>query len=259
MTVDLTECQAKIERAQEHRERLDAVINPVRSWESEVFHMDAKLDPQSGYHIFRLAAIPEDWRLEVGVILGDAVHNLRSALDYLFWQLYCCYIQVPQSRAEAKRVQFPIEDSSQRLANKRVHFNKIPPAHWAVIDSAQPYPGRNDPGRAIGALRDLSDRDKHQVLNPLLLSTNVLTFDDERVPFDRATGPLRIPKPPRRLEIGTEVVRVPFPPDVDAEMEMAGYVAPDVRLAELDTGIIRGVDIMLQAVRFVVESIEAKL
>jgi hypothetical protein len=258
MTVDLTECRAKIERANEHREELNAIVAPLLNWEAELFQMSAKLDPESGYHVFRVAAVPEEWRLEVGVILGDIVHNLRSALDYLFWQLYCHYIRVPRSPREAEQVQFPIEDTKNRLANKRVHFNKIPPSQWALIDSAQPYNGSHHPSRAIKALRDLSNRDKHQVLNPPLLTSMVVSFADT-VPTHRATAPLRVPDPPKRLEVGAEVVRMPFPPDVDAEVEMAGYVFPTVRLPEMDTTLIRGVDIMIHAVRLIVESIEAEL
>jgi hypothetical protein len=259
MTVDLTECRAKIERAQEHRKGLDAVVGPVLDGEAEIFHIDAKLDPQSGYHIFRLATMPEDWRLQVGVILGDAVHNLRSALEYLFFALCSHYLGVQKTERLGKQVQFPMEDDRNAFVNKRMHFNKIPLSQWAVIDRAQPYHGAHHPCRAIKALRDLSNRDKHRVLNPPLLTTTAITFDTDKIPMSRATGGLRVPRPPKRLEIGTEVVRVPFSPDVDAEVEMAGHVSPDVRLPELDTGIIRGVDMMIHAVKLIVGDIRAEL
>src|SRR3712207_4205974 len=127
MTVDLSGCRAKIERAQEHREGLDTIIGPIQRGEyTNVIQMSAKRDPETGYHIYRVAAIPEHWQTRVGLILGDVVHNLRSALDYLFWQLYRTHIRVPQSDREAQQVQFPIEDTSQRLANKRNNFRSIP-------------------------------------------------------------------------------------------------------------------------------------
>jgi hypothetical protein len=68
-----------------------------------------------GDYIFSVAAIPEEWRLEVGVIIGDVAHNLRSALDHLFWQLHCHYIGVPKPRWDTRKVQFPIEDRSKEL------------------------------------------------------------------------------------------------------------------------------------------------
>jgi hypothetical protein len=86
----------------------------------------------------------------------------------------------------------------------------------------------------------------------------VVSFADA-VPTHRASAPLRVPDPPKRLEVGAEVVRMPFPPDVAAEVEMAGYVFPTVRLAELDTTLVRGVDIMIRAVRLIVQGIEDEL
>jgi len=229
------------------------------SGDAEFFHLDAKLDPESGYHIFRVATVPEDWQLQVGVILGDIVQNLRSALDYLFWQLYCHYIRVPRSHREAQQVQFPIEDTSQRLANKRANFSKIPLSQWAVIESAQPYQGPHSAGRTFGVLRDLSNRDKHQVLNPPLLTTTAFSLYGNRIPFNRVTRGMRTPKPSERLEVGAEIVRMPFPPDVDAEVEMAGHGSPDVRLPELDIAIMRGVDKMIYVVKLIVGDTRAEL
>ncbi|MDP8971875.1 MAG: hypothetical protein M3N45_01575 [Actinomycetota bacterium] len=127
----------------------------------------------------------------------------------------------------------------------------------AVIDSAQPYHGAHFPSRAIKALRDLSNRDKHRVLNPPLLTTMGINFSDA-VPAHRG-GELVIPDPPERLKADTEIVRVPFPPDVDAEMEMAGYVFPGIRLPEWDESIMFGVDSMKGAVKLIVFNIEAEL
>ena len=256
MTIDLSECRAKIERARDHRNGLDAVVQrayrPIG--EAKLFQMDAKLDPQSGYHIFRLAAIPEDWRLQVGVILGDVVHNLRGALEYLFFQLCCHYLGTTKTERLGGQVQFPIEDTSQGLANKRMHFKEIPSSHWVIIEWAQPYEGPYEPHRAIRALRNLSNRDKHRVLNPLLLTSTLVDFTD-KVPVHRATGEM-VFRQFERLEVGAEVVRMPFPSDVDAEMKMAGYVIPNVRFPEWDTSIHTGVDGMIFAVELIVGRIE---
>jgi hypothetical protein len=126
MAIDLRDSRAKIERAEEHSDSLKAIISPMESIgtadDAYLVQLSAKLDRQSGYHVFHVAAIPEVLRLGIGIISGDVVHNLRGALDYLFWQLYCNYIRVPRSPREAEQVQFPIEDTSQRLTNKWVHL-----------------------------------------------------------------------------------------------------------------------------------------
>src|SRR5215203_5440116 len=144
--------------------------------------MNAKLDPQSGYHVFRVTTVPEDWRLRVGVILGDVVHNLRGALEYLFYALSCHYLGVSKTEKLGNQVQFPIEDDCQTLINKRVHFSKIPSRQWAVIEDAQPYNVTNPPRRAMKAIRELSNRDKHRALNPLLLRTTNIQYTTRRSP-----------------------------------------------------------------------------
>lgn len=191
--------------------------------------------------------------MRVGVILGDLIHNLRSALEHLFYGLSRRYLGVAKMEALGNQVQFPIEDGSQRLAGKRVHFRKIPASHWAVIENAQPYQRMDLPkGRALRALRELSNRDKHRVLNPLLLSTQLLRFTDPATVVP--VGDVQLAK---RLEVGTEIVRMPLSADADAEVEVAGYVTPDIRLPEGDFRIMYGVNLMIATVEGVVNDIEA--
>jgi hypothetical protein len=85
------------------------------------------------------------------------------------------------------RVQFPIEDANQRLVNKRDHFRDIPSAQWAVIEAAQPYHAPDPASLALRALRELSNRNKHRVLNPLLLRSTMIQFYD-KVQATRATN-----------------------------------------------------------------------
>ena len=59
------------------------------------------------------------------------------------------------------------------------------------------------------------------------------------------------------LEVGTEVVRVGLPEEVDPEVEMAGYIAPNVRLPEWNTRIVFGVVTMIKTVEGIVDDIEA--
>jgi hypothetical protein len=172
------------------------------------------------------------------------------------------YIRIPQSDAEARRVEFPIEDTSQWLANKRVHFRDIPSAQWTVIDEAQPYQ-RTDPpkNRALGALRNLSNRDKHRALNPLLLRTTMIQFYDA-TQTTQATTDFEFPHSGQHalgdqyLEIGTEVVRVGLPDEVDVEVEAAGHIAPNVQLPEWEVRFVFGVGTMIRAVQQIVDRIE---
>ena len=84
---DFSGCWAKLQRAREHRNSLEAKIGPLFLGDANQVRIIGKLDPQTHYHVFRVAAIPEFPLLYFGVLIGDVVHNLRSVLDNLVWQL----------------------------------------------------------------------------------------------------------------------------------------------------------------------------
>ena len=70
MAIDLSGCRAKVERAWDHHNALKAEILPVLDGENYPLEMYAELDPDSGYHIFRVKAIPSDWVLRMSIILA---------------------------------------------------------------------------------------------------------------------------------------------------------------------------------------------
>ncbi len=102
MAIDLSGVRAKIERAWEHHNALKAEVLPVLDGESYPLEMSAELDDDSGYHIFRVKAIPSDWVLRMSIILGDIAHNCRSALDQLYWQLVIHHGGRPKKIPERK-------------------------------------------------------------------------------------------------------------------------------------------------------------
>jgi len=247
MTINLSGPRAKIERAYEHRNALESELVPVLSGERHQIQLSAKLDPDTGNHVFRVASMPESFRRRVAVIVGDLVHNLRSALDQLAWQLVLDYSGRPTKRGEIKRIKFPIETDSQRLT--RTHtFNKVSPSDQTLLDRAQPYNGLDDPKlHGLTILEELSNRDKHQTLNPSLVvtnrggvpdtQTNVAGFDIFRFWFTGAG---------ESLEIGTEVFQTRIVGTVDAEVEVAGHATPDIRLPQRpDFPLINGLDVVI--------------
>jgi hypothetical protein len=164
---------------------------------------------------------------------------------------------VPKTQAEADRVQFPIKKGSKGLANKRVHFRKIPPSHWTIIDAAQPYK-RGNRKHVLGVLRNLSNRDKHQVLISILVRTTM--FRLKGWPFEGTSiKQFFFARPRRNLKVGTKVVRVRGPSDRGRKVEMASYVTPHVLLPERrDVFLTTGIREMIACVEGIIEDI-AKL
>jgi len=97
--------------------------------------------------------------LIVGVLIGEIAYNLRSALDYLVFELAKL-----DSGAEQKGTQFPIEDKPESFrGNAPRMLVGLNPTHIAQIERYQPY---NNGCNWIARLRDLSNPDKHRHLIP---------------------------------------------------------------------------------------------
>ena len=265
MTLDLRGCRAKIERAHEHGKGLQAEVDFALRPESKLIQLGAKLDRQSGYHVYRVATMPEAWMRRAGLVIGDIVHNLRSALDHLFWQLYCAHHGVPQDEWEAIKVQFPIDDKPKTFAKRRKdRFDKIPDRQWTIIARAQPYEGPDMDTVAIKMIRDLSNRDKHRVLTPILLrSQQRLILHNKNSVIARARSPLDLTHAAKRLEVGAEVMRVVLAEHADDEMEVAGYAVPHILfpqgdLVPVDLNVMYTAHYIIAAVECMVFRIESR-
>lgn len=96
----------------------------------------------------------------ISAIIGDVIHNLRTALDVLAVQL------VENAGGNGKNVHFPFcasEDELDATARKR-GFDRAGPEAMAVLRSARPYHGGD---ADLRALHDLDIRDKHKAIIPV--------------------------------------------------------------------------------------------
>jgi hypothetical protein len=203
-------CDAKVERAREHLKTLYKEIDAFI--ESEPHEIVSEFDAETLTRIVRLRVLREPDETAWAVLLGDFLHNLRSALDHLVWQLVLLNGAEPGAHN-----QFPI--SSRRDTYWRAKKDGAPSvrdhrlrgvaeAHRRVIDEVQPYrrgaDAQKDP---LAILRQLSNVDKHQVLHAALIAVVEPNPDafaaegDERgvAEFEFNSGP---------LEDGAEVLRI---------------------------------------------------
>ena len=94
--------------------------------------------------------------LMFGVLIGEICYNLRAALDYLVFEL---------AKLDANKVmngtQFPICDTQKQFSDRQgLWLNGLSNRHVAEIETLQPYNGCG----WTGALRDISNPDKHRTL-----------------------------------------------------------------------------------------------
>lgn len=107
---------------------------------------------------------------EIGVIAGDVVHNMRSALDHLAWQLALLNTATPYDLT-----QFPIALTPGEFGSKRGQkmIGDLAPEHRARIEGFQPYHGTSKAWTplALADLRRLSNTDKHKLINATAAKT----------------------------------------------------------------------------------------
>lgn len=88
-----------------------------------------------------LAPLPEDLPL----MLGDANHNLRSALDYLVYQLHERHFRGKIPPEVAEQTQFPIREQAPKSStDKWQTIGNLGERERAAIAWLQPYNQRND-------------------------------------------------------------------------------------------------------------------
>lgn len=116
----------------------------------------SKLNPQSGdeeFYITHLKIVP----VEFGLMAGDAIHNLRAALDHLAWQLVLANNETP-----TVRTCFPITDTATtHQSGAKRPVDGMADAAIDAINAAEPYKGGND---ALWLLHRLDIADKHHAL-----------------------------------------------------------------------------------------------
>jgi len=256
--IDLSSCWAKVHQANRHRQTLKGKLGEFVWDEAPIFRdktnrvgIVAKLDPKTTpeVHVVRIATIPDKLLALLAMEVGDAVHNLRTALDHLAWQLALeRYAGRPPSKPE--EVYFPIAESATKFKGLRTiaHFD---PARTKRLRLLQPY---NSPdGRVIRALHKLDIRDKHRLLIRFYLDVEGFT------PFPARAHMValfleRLQRRWRGIEVGTKIGYMGFDPtDPNFRAEMKSDLVPRVLLPRYG----RPVEWLARAIVAVGKAIEA--
>lgn len=155
--------ELKLDRASHHLDSLDA---KVREWRKrETYRYVSHFDSESGKQLANIVftePIPAEFRL----IIGDCLHNLRSALDNLVYELALAYVGIdPLPEHRARALEFPI--FGDRGMEERECRNKIgcihPDAQTAIKELQPHIRGDEFASDPLWKLHQLSNMDKHRV------------------------------------------------------------------------------------------------
>ncbi len=95
MNADLSGVLVKIDRAKTHLNDFDRRARRIEDACRRVIVRER--DEQRSEYVFRFSRIPT-LRPVLGAVIGDAIHNLRVALDHLAWQLVIASGGKPRSQ-----------------------------------------------------------------------------------------------------------------------------------------------------------------
>ncbi len=159
--LDLGPSETKIARARQHLDTLEREV-PAEIVESGPYAVRfSEVDPQTGW--CEISLVPQDTeKPRLSVLVGDLVHNLRCALDYIITALADA-----SGTPLTTRHQFPIFNTeggySARVTRKKdgplqgiVHGNTL-------IDTLQPYKLKPNPrADPLWHIHRFSNADKHR-------------------------------------------------------------------------------------------------
>ncbi len=155
-----------------HELKLDWALHHLQGLESEIaIWLESKphrlihdFDIKSGEKLL-MAELLEPVPPKFTLIIGDCLHNLRSALDNLVYELAIAYTGIdPLPERRARVLEFPIfTDRTMTPGECRNKIGCIHPDAQAIIKELQPYERGKDARKyTLSVLHDLSIKDKHR-------------------------------------------------------------------------------------------------
>src|ERR1035438_2847038 len=163
-----TGAERKIDRAREHVNALDKTIG--RFLKTEPSEGERRLKAKDRIHEYVLVRYTEPPDC-LGLLVGDAVHNLRSALDHVAFELAAKGAQAvgrTMTPQQARRIQYPIADCSNDFKSQlnRGWVRYVESVPKALVERYQPYHlNREHPERTVPAcLASLDNTDKHRTV-----------------------------------------------------------------------------------------------
>lgn len=241
--LDLSGPIARLYRAKEHLESLKSQSATFLG--SRPFLIESDFDPTSRDHILRFRIrgfIP----VHLSLVVGDVIHNARSALDQLAWMLATREVDADSlwANKDARNICFPVVrtdlDDFQNHRSMPFYSEKVK----ELLKEVQPFVG-GQLGRSIDRLDKYWNIDKHRTLHPgfARLSLHSVSFRmktlivDSDFPGDEEYLWSVLPT---KIEDGTEIARVRYssgggPPQL--QVEVVGQPEAELAFGNAEVGV----------------------
>jgi hypothetical protein len=196
----------KIQRAKKHIDDIKALLVAFTKSDFYTVSVEKNVERRTNYLRFDVEKLPFPF-YDAALLVGDTLHNLRSALDLVYYGM----VSNP-----TKWTRFPIFDTRETLVgalNTALKKKQISQDIYdLVLNTIQPYYAGN---YSLWALHDLNIRDKHQLLVPVvkfLQFMGVCLEDDKHRPVN-----------PGKIYIMDASSRIRLPPNVNITLKEKGH------------------------------------
>jgi len=206
----LTSCYARLFWAERHIESFEEEMRVFLDTNPFEIVREVNRDGTQYVYSVRETARPP---LRLSLIAGDFLHNLRSCLDHLVWQM----AGRPMG-TKAQRVEFPIfDDPTDYSKAVQKKLRGVPARAKAAIERLQPYHASGAPFSfgppLLSALYHLSNFEKHRHIPIVGVQPGHVYGTFEEMPLEQEFRANVVVKD------GTEVARFAFArPDVSVQM-----------------------------------------
>jgi hypothetical protein len=145
----LSDAKQKIERANTNILDVQAQIIKFFSEPPPHYRVFRQLSADGSKEALKIKIIREPTG-QIAATVGDAVTNLRSALDFLM-----CELAIKNKRNDLSGVEFPFADSREKflLPYTQKKIQKLSPEAIDLVCNQQPYKGGNDLLWSLNAIR----------------------------------------------------------------------------------------------------------
>lgn len=214
----------KVERAEKHIQDFDIEIKAFNA--SDPYEMVIEKDTDTGYLVIKVRRLkhPPD---NLTMIVCDAIHNLRSALDYL-----ACDLALRNGK-DTKQVYFPFAKTEEIFNSDNVQkkMRKFSAEDQASICALEPYLGGK--GELLFALHALNIVEKHIKIVPIGPTGSKLNVRPKMGP--KMADKMRIYKL-SPFDDRDEIPIVAFPPGANFE----GHIEPSINLTFAEPQPVKG-------------------
>jgi hypothetical protein len=201
----------KVKRAKQHIDDINSALTEFLNSDFYTVSVDKDFEKGSNHLCIDIKPTPFPFH-GAALVIGDALHNLRSALDILYYG----FVSGPTDWTS-----FPIRDTRDELViplNSALEKKQITSVIYdLILDDVKPYAAGN---HALWGLHNLNITDKHQLLIPLL---KLFRFDGIRLEDDKHS-----PINERKPYFMDESSRIRLPSDINIYVKDKGHVTAAV-------------------------------